>query len=96
MSSGLSAPVTSTTTRCVRACQQHDHELLAAAAARQLREMTQDLLAAGATTGVLRGDIAPDELASFCLHALTAAATLPSTAAVRRLVTVTRTALQPR
>ncbi len=59
------------------------------AAERQLRELVQDLLTAGATTGDLRDDVAPDELASFCLHALAAAATLPSTAAVHRLVTVT-------
>ncbi|MFC4949289.1 TetR/AcrR family transcriptional regulator [Pseudonocardia sp. GCM10023141] len=61
------------------------------AAERRLREMIQDLLAAGATAGDLRDDIAPDELASFCLHALTAAATLPSRAAVHRLVAFTMT-----
>jgi hypothetical protein len=35
------------------------------------------------------------ELASYCLHALTAAGTLPSKAAVRRLVTVTLAGLHP-
>ncbi|GIH73152.1 hypothetical protein Mth01_54050 [Sphaerimonospora thailandensis] len=38
-------------------------------------------------------DVAPDELASYCLHALTAAATRPSEAAVHRLADVTRTGL---
>jgi hypothetical protein len=47
--------------------------------------MIRDLLAAGAKTGSIRDDVAPDELASYCLHALTAASSLPSKAAVRRL-----------
>lgn len=59
-----------------------------AGAQRQLRGMIRDLLAEGAATGDLREDVAPDELASFCLHALAAAGDLPSEAAVRRLVTV--------
>src|SRR5215212_6500884 len=40
-------------------------------------------------------DVAPDELASYCLHALAAASSLPSKAAVRRLVTVTVAGLRP-
>jgi hypothetical protein len=36
----------------------------------------------------------PDELASFCLHAITAAGSLPSKTAVRRLVTVTLAGLR--
>jgi AcrR family transcriptional regulator len=55
----------------------------------QLHAMVRDLLAASARTGDLREDVAPDELASYCLHALTAAGGLPSRAAVRRLVDVT-------
>ena len=74
----------------------HDSELVAflhrdeqvARAQQQLREMIRDLLTEGARTGDLRDDVPPDELASFCLHALAAAAGLPSRAAVRRLVTV--------
>ena len=58
------------------------------AAQRQLREFIRDLLTEGARSGDLRDDVAPDELASYCLHALAAASTLPSKAAVRRLVTV--------
>jgi hypothetical protein len=54
-----------------------------------------DLLAEVAQTGDLRGDVALEELASYCLHALTAAGSLPSKAAVRRLVTVTLAGLRP-
>jgi AcrR family transcriptional regulator len=82
----------------------HDTELAAflhrdeqvARAQQQLRDMIRDLLTEGAETGDLRDDVAPDELASYCLHALAAATSLPSKAAVRRLVTVTLGGLQPR
>ncbi len=82
----------------------HDTELGAflhrdaqvARAQQQVRDMIRDLLAEGAGTGDLRDDVAPDELATYCLHALTAASRLPSKAAVRRLVTVTLAGLRPR
>jgi hypothetical protein len=48
-----------------------------------------------AADGDLRDDVAPDELASYCLHALTAASSLPSKAAVRRLVNVILAGLRP-
>jgi hypothetical protein len=51
-------------------------------------------VAEGAETGDLRDDVAPDELAGYCLHALAAASSLPSKAAVRRLVTVTLAGLR--
>jgi AcrR family transcriptional regulator len=81
----------------------HDSELAAflhrdeniPRAQRQLRNMIRDLLTEGAKTGDLRNDVAPDELATYCLHALAAARSLPSKAAVRRLVTVTVAGLQP-
>jgi AcrR family transcriptional regulator len=57
-------------------------------ARQHLRHMIRDLLAEAAQTGHLRSDVAPDELASYCLHAITAASSLPSKAAVRRLVAV--------
>jgi hypothetical protein len=57
--------------------------------------MIKELLTEGAQAGELRDDIAPDELASYCLHALTAAGGLRSKAAVRRLVTVTLTGMRP-
>jgi AcrR family transcriptional regulator len=61
----------------------------------QLRDMLRELLDAGAKSGELRDDVAPEELASYCLHALTAASGLPSKAAVRRLVAVTLAGLRP-
>jgi len=64
-------------------------------AQRQLHAMIRDLLAEGAESGDLRDDVAPDELASYCLHALEAAGSLASEAAVGRLVTVTLAALRP-
>ncbi len=67
-----------------------------ARARQQLRDMIRDLLAEGAETGGLRDDVAPEELASYCLHAVTAASSLPSKAAVRRLVKVILDGLHPR
>jgi AcrR family transcriptional regulator len=81
----------------------HDTELAAflhqdeqvANAQQQLRGLIQDLLTEAAATGELRDDVAPEELASYCLHALAAARRVPSKAAVRRLVTVILAGLQP-
>jgi AcrR family transcriptional regulator len=67
-----------------------------AKARHQLHGMVRDLLAEAARAGHVRDDVAPEELASYCLHALSAANTLPSRAAVRRLVTVTLAGLRPR
>jgi len=61
----------------------------------QLTMLVRDLLAEGAETGHVRDDVTPDELAGYCLHALAAASSLPSKAAVRRLVTVTLAGLRP-
>jgi AcrR family transcriptional regulator len=66
-----------------------------ARARQQLQGLVADLLAAGAQAGEIRADIAPDELAGYCLHALTAAGSLPSEAAVRRLLAVTMSGLRP-
>jgi AcrR family transcriptional regulator len=65
-------------------------------AQQHLTDIIRDLLSEAAETGDVRGDVAPEELASYCLHALAAASTLPSEAAVRRLVTVTLAGLRPR
>jgi len=81
----------------------HDTELAAflhrdeqvADAQEQLHGLIRDLLTEAAATGELRDDVAPEELASYCLHALAAARRLPSKAAVRRLVTVILAGLQP-
>jgi len=64
-------------------------------AQQQLIDLIRDLLTEVAQTGNLRKDVAPDELATYCLHALTAASNLLSKAAVRRLVTVTLAGLRP-
>jgi AcrR family transcriptional regulator len=66
-----------------------------ARAQQQLRDFIRDLLTEGAATGDLRDDVPPGELATYCLHALTAASSLPSKAAVRRLVVVTLAGLRP-
>ena len=65
-------------------------------AERRLQEFIRDLLGEGAKAGEVRRDVAPDELAKYCLHALTAAGSLSSKAAVQRLVAVTVAGLQPR
>ncbi len=63
-------------------------------AEQHLRAFVRDLLTEGAKSGDLRSDVAPDELAAYCLHALTAAGSLKSKAAVGRLVTVTLAGLR--
>ena len=60
-----------------------------ARAGRRLTDLVTLLLAQDFEAGDLRTDVPPDELAAFCLHALGAAADLPSAAAVRRLVHLT-------
>lgn len=64
-------------------------------ARQQLSGFIRNLLTEGAAAGDLRDDVAPDELATYCLHALAAASSLPSKAAVRRLVAVTLAGLRP-
>jgi AcrR family transcriptional regulator len=64
-------------------------------ARRRLHDFLAELLAQGAQAGDLRQDVAADELADYCLHALSAARTLPSQEAVDRLVAVTLAGLRP-
>jgi AcrR family transcriptional regulator len=64
-------------------------------AQQQLLDFVRELMAEGAQNGDIRDDVAPDELARYCLHALTAASSLPSETAVRRLVQVTLDGLRP-
>lgn len=64
-------------------------------ARQHLHAFVRDLLSEAASTGSLRTDVTPGELATYCLHALTAASALPSKAAVHRLVAVTLSALRP-
>ena len=83
--------------------EHHGNELAAALhrgehvarAQQHLRDFVRDLLAEAAAIGDVRDDVAPAELASYCLHALAAASSLPSKAAVRRLVTVTLDGVRP-
>ena len=60
-----------------------------ARAEHHLRTLVAELIRQGAHEGDLRHDVAPDELAVYCLHALTAANSLTSQAATRRLVSIT-------
>ena len=64
-------------------------------AQRRLIELIRDLLTEVAASGQLRPDVSPAELATYCLHSLTAASSLPSEAAVHRLVKVTLAGLTP-
>jgi len=81
----------------------HDAELAAflhrdeqvGRARHRVLEMIRGLVIEGASAGAVRKDVAPDELANYCVHALTAATGLPSRAAVRRLVMVTLSGMRP-
>lgn len=66
-----------------------------ARARKRVRDLVRDLVKEGAAAGAFRDDIAADELAAYCLHALGAAAGFSSKTAVRRLVAVTMTGLRP-
>jgi AcrR family transcriptional regulator len=65
-------------------------------AERHLSEMIRELLDEAAKAGAIRRDVAAGELAAYCLHALAAASSLSSKAAVRRLVGVTLAGLKIR
>ena len=66
-----------------------------ARAEQRLVDLFQDVLSEAAAAGALREDVTPEELAVYCLHALSAAESLPDEAAVHRLVTVTLGGLRP-
>jgi AcrR family transcriptional regulator len=66
-----------------------------ARAQQKLRAFIRDLLTEAAKAGEVRDDVPTEELASYCLHALTAASSLQSKSAVRRLVKVTLAGLKP-
>ncbi|MDQ3962343.1 MAG: TetR/AcrR family transcriptional regulator [Actinomycetota bacterium] len=76
------------------AALMHQHHQVARAEHR-LRAMIRDLMIEAQKSGGVRADATPDELVSYCLHALTAASSLSSKAAARRLVTITLTGLRP-
>lgn len=64
-------------------------------ARQQLHVLVSDLITACAASGDIRPGVPAGELASYCLHALSAAGGIPSRAAVRRLVAVTLAGLRP-
>jgi AcrR family transcriptional regulator len=66
-----------------------------ARAQHQVHAMIRNLLTEAGKNGDVRGDVSPDELASYCVHALAGAGTQRSKAAVRRLVSVTLAGLRP-
>jgi AcrR family transcriptional regulator len=82
---------------------RHDAELVTllhrdkhvARVRRQVRDLVRGLIAEAADAGDVRSDIAPEELAGYCIHALTAAGNLSSRAALDRLVSVTLDGLGP-
>ena len=59
-----------------------------------LRGFITGLIAEGVEAGELRDDVAPEELAEYCVHALAAGRELSTKAAVRRLVAVTLAGLR--
>jgi AcrR family transcriptional regulator len=77
--------------------RHHDTELAAflhrdehiGGARKRLTTIITDLIADAARAGQVRDDTPPEELAGYCLHALSAAGDLPSKAATRRLVNLT-------
>jgi len=81
----------------------HDTDLAAVAhrgehvvlAQQHLNGFIEDLLTEAVKTGDVRGDVAPKELAAYCINALAAARGMASQAAVRRLLTVTLAGLRP-
>ena len=54
-----------------------------------LLDLVAEALKEGVAAGTVRQDVAASELAAFCLHAMDAAAELPSAAAVTRVLRVT-------
>jgi AcrR family transcriptional regulator len=60
-----------------------------ARAEQHLKDLLRGLIGECAKSGKVRDDVSPGDLASYCVHALTAAGSLSSKAAVRKLVKVT-------
>jgi AcrR family transcriptional regulator len=63
-------------------------DLHGARALERLASFFEDVIREAASLGSVRTDIAPGELVAYCLHALGAAAQLPSKAAAQRLAVV--------
>jgi AcrR family transcriptional regulator len=63
-------------------------------AQQHLNRLVAHLIADAAKSGEIRDDVGPDELATYCLHAATAATSLASKAAIGRLLDVTLSGLR--
>ncbi|BCB74955.1 hypothetical protein GCM10022251_54580 [Phytohabitans flavus] len=63
-------------------------------AQQQVHNMIRELLAEAAAAGHARDDVPPEELATYCLHALSAARRLPTPEAIGRLVMLTVAAVR--
>ena len=77
----------------VAAALHRSHQ--AAESERRVLRLLGDLFADAARTGEVRTDVSPAELATFCIHALSAASSLRSKSAIRRLVALTCAGLAP-
>jgi AcrR family transcriptional regulator len=64
-------------------------------AQRQVHHMIRDLLVEAVRNGDVRYDVPPEELATYCMHALAGTRSERSKATVRRLVLVTVAGLRP-
>jgi AcrR family transcriptional regulator len=64
-------------------------------AQRHLHEFVTGLISEAAKRGEVRDDVPPGELATYCLHALTAASSMPNRTALDRLLAITTGALRP-
>lgn len=76
----------------VRLLHHDDH---VGQAQKELRGLVSGLISEAAQSGLLRDDVPADELADYCLHALSAAGGAASEAAARRLVQITLAGLRP-
>ena len=82
--------------------QRHGTELTAlvhrdehvARAQLQVHNLIRDVLAAAVDANATRTDVIPDELATYCIHALTGAGSQPTTEGVDRLVMLTLAGLR--
>jgi AcrR family transcriptional regulator len=70
-----------------------DHAVSAAQA--RVVQLVAELIREGVATGSVRGDVPAEELASYCVHALSAGRDLRSEAGRERLIDVTLAGLKP-
>jgi AcrR family transcriptional regulator len=70
-----------------------DHQVTAAR--HEVHRLIQTLVAEAAAAGLVRADVSPHVLTTYCLHALAAAGSTPAPDDVPRLVQVVLTGLRP-